>query len=94
MISKALYQEQFPRSKIQEKIPKDEDEVRLLRKGFEDTIAALKNFVELLKQIIRQHNLQDETLANAVGKLETKIPKLTPPPTRTQTTTANAEPSA
>ena len=51
MISKLLYQEQFPRN------------------GFEATIAALKNFVELLEQIIRQHNLHDEELAIAVGKL-------------------------
>ena len=58
MISKALYQEQFPRNTI------------------EDAIAALKNFVELLKQIIQQNNLQDETLANAAGKLETKIQKI------------------
>ena len=82
MISKALYQEQLPRNEIQEQ----------LKRTFEATIAALKNFVELLKQILEQ--CHDETLANAVGKLETKIPKLTPPPTRTQTTTANAEPSA
>lgn len=51
MISKLLYQEQFPRN------------------GFEATIAALKNFVELLEQIIRQHNLHDEELADAVRKL-------------------------
>ena len=51
MISKLLYQEQFPRNTI------------------EDANAAMKNFVELLEQIIRQHNLHDEELAIAVGKL-------------------------
>ena len=53
MISKALYQEQFPRNTI------------------EDAIAALKNFVELLKQIIRQ--CHDEKLAKAVVNLEKAI---------------------